>query len=516
MGKAEILNNKGMIDLNARRFSAALASFDKAIELNTNYSYPWGNRAIALWHLNRESEALESVNQAISLDPINSKFWNTKGCILIKIGNLNEAETCLRSAISIDPRNPEPWTNLGSIYFQKGELDLACTFYDSALSIDKKMAGAWFGKGQIANKLKDTDSAITFLDRAIEIDASDPVAWTEKGFALAQKGDLLAADRCFDATLRLDPDYPEAIGNKGETLRRLGKDTEAEFFINKAIEKQPSNPNNWNNKGALFSSRGLLDEAMVYFDKALALHPNHPDALSNKIGVLGASGRFAEAEKLLATVSIERIDNAPHLPPSIYVPKETTHIPLDTQTGSKVPAFCDELIRSTLVALRGFQASRPTYVREFISTGISLRETDFRDEFKRLMEMRFENIGAECKYGDGLADVRIQKSGSQLESMIFEFKVWGRNDYLDVVVQLMKYVTSFEAHATIVMVNPNKKPLFFTYAERIILCHPSYVANSLVIKPFIPDSNIDHYLSKHTTESGRIVTVFHFILDIMI
>lgn len=515
MGKAELINNKGMIELESRRFSHALELFDKAIEIDKNYSFPWGNRAIALFHLDKPDEALKSVDHAILLDPSNSKFWNTKGGILVRKDQLTEAEKCLRTAIEIQPDNDEAWRNLGEVYRLKRQWDLANDSFDHALSLNPKNATGWIGKGQIAYVVGNLDKALEHIDKALRIDNLNPIAWNEKGCALVKKGDLLGAEQSFKASLRSDPDFGDALSNMGEISRRLGKTAEAEKYLNEAIIKQPNNANNWNNKGALLSGLGNLTEALTCFDKALEINPGHLDALSNKIGVLGATGRFDEAEALLQNVSIDEDWDA-FQSPTLYIPRESTakYVPERARRG--LSEFYAEILKSTMIALRSFQASKPAYVQEFIQNQGqgSIKETDFRDDFKRLMEMRFENSVAECKYGDGLADVRIQKVGSQLESMIFEFKIWGRNDYQDVVMQTMKYVTSFENCAVIVMINPNRKSLAKEYPEKVILSQNTYIGESLISKPLLSNSNLEHFSSEHMTETGKTIKIFHFIFEI--
>jgi len=514
MSKSELINNKGMIELNRRKYSRALELFNKSIEADHEHSFPWGNRAIALLHLDRPNEALESVDHAISIDASNSKFWNTKGGILFRMGKMEDAEKCLRTAIEIQQDNDEAWSNLGTIYRFRQEWDDANDSYDHALSINRKSTVALVGKGQIENQLGKYDEAIRLINKALEIDNLDPIAWNEKGYSLSMKGELLEAEKCFEASLHIDPDFADAIGNKGEISRRLGKIQEAESYINKAIEKQPNNANNWNNKGALLAATGKLEEALHFFNKALEINPQHLDALTNMTGILGALGRFDEAEKALQSISFEGEWKNLQLP-TLYLPKESPDVPPSKDIRPDLSEFYSEIIKSSLVALRSFQASKPVYVKGFIEDNdIGLKETDFRDDFKRLMEMRYENTNAECKYGDGLSDIRIQKANSQLESIIFEFKIWGRNDYLDVVAQTRKYVTSFENCAIIIMINPKRKTLDREYPEKIILDQESYINGTLETKPFMRNSNMDHYSSEHKTETGKSIKIFHFILDI--
>jgi hypothetical protein len=45
-------------------------------------------------------------------------------------------------------------------------------------------------------------------------------------------------------------------------------------------------------------------------------------------------------------------------------------------------------------------------------------------------------------------------------------KVWSRNDYREVINQLMKYLTDFQPFGVIFMVNPNKSSIVDKYSQK--------------------------------------------------
>lgn len=514
MAKPELLNNQGEMLRRKGKLQQALHHFEKAIELIPKYSDAWGNRALTLFQLGRLAEAKDSIARAIDLGPRNPNNWNIKATILMKEMDFDGAEACLRMAVSINPRFHPALGNLGEVLRIKHQWDEAKTYYDLALSIDNHVEAPWIGKGQIASAEGKVSEAISYFNKAIEVHPRHPVAWNDKGAALAVTGDLLGAETSFDMALTADPNFADAVGNKGEVSRRLGKLSEAEVYINRAIQMRPGNPNNWNNKGALLSGQGKLEEALECFQRALSISPSHPDALSNKIGVLGQLGRFDEAERLsteLATAALGP-QGVFEKPFELYVPGEIREPAV--RPKEVITDFQREIVGASLVALRGFGSTKPLYVQDFVSKGRELLETYFRDDFKRSLEPRFESVGAECKYGDGLADIRIQSARKPTDSIVFEFKIWGRNDYLEVVRQVLRYVTPFENCAAVVMINSNKTGLGPKYVERVIEASESFVPGSIIVQPFHRPSNFDHYSSDHRTEAGRIVRIFHFVLDL--
>jgi eukaryotic-like serine/threonine-protein kinase len=55
--------------LRLNRPADAVAAFDQAIALDSNLAEAWSNRGAALWSLRRFQEAIASVDRALQLQP---------------------------------------------------------------------------------------------------------------------------------------------------------------------------------------------------------------------------------------------------------------------------------------------------------------------------------------------------------------------------------------------------------------------------------------------------------------
>lgn len=94
---------------------------------------------------------------------------------------------------------------------------------------------------------------------------------------------------------------------------------------------------------------------------------------------------------------------------------------------------------------------------------------------------------------------------------IIEFKIWGRNDYKEVVQQVTeRYLTEFDSDGYIIMVNGNKKSIKDKYIEYITNENEGYIDNSLNNYTI---SNFEYYETRHRTAFSE-YRIYHFIYNI--
>ena len=65
-------NNKGLALDDINKYDEAIKAFDKAIEINPQYSLAWYNKGRALYKLNKFDEAIKAYDKAIEIDPQHS------------------------------------------------------------------------------------------------------------------------------------------------------------------------------------------------------------------------------------------------------------------------------------------------------------------------------------------------------------------------------------------------------------------------------------------------------------
>ena len=210
---------KGLIltKLSRPRFSDAIKCFDKAIEINPNYSEAWRNKGT---FSESNSNAIRFLERAIELNPLDYESWRIKGVILYTWRHkFDEALECYNKAIEINPKDAGSWfdkTILLGFMGKTGE-EQEARKYHSELEEEREAC----------------------LDRALELESEDFKLWREKGNILYYSKKLLCeALRCYDKAIELNSNDSESWYNKSMILLDMNKPEAAKKCENRAKEER--------------------------------------------------------------------------------------------------------------------------------------------------------------------------------------------------------------------------------------------------------------------------------------
>ena len=121
---------------NAGRLEEALVYFDKAIQLNPNNDFAWGDRGLILDKQGKTEESLVSFSKAIEIDPKNAITWHNKGLTLIRSNKLAEAVHCFDKAIDNKENYAKAWYNKGRALSMLGQINRSQDCFDRARKLD--------------------------------------------------------------------------------------------------------------------------------------------------------------------------------------------------------------------------------------------------------------------------------------------------------------------------------------------------------------------------------------------
>ncbi|MBX9766358.1 MAG: hypothetical protein K2X47_03725 [Bdellovibrionales bacterium] len=196
---------------------------------------------------------------------------------------------------------------------------------------------------------------------------------------------------------------------------------------------------------------------------------------------------------------------------------------IQKQIPERVPWYKDirattyptDLHKSVITGIPNFaytlQKNPPAYLISVRSSIAESQEHDYRNEMERSVST-WCSSSSEVSHTDGRCDIILQNKDVGLNTLLGEFKVWGRNDYKDVVNQLLKYFTSFQNTGFVFMINDNKSSIVDSYRP-LILSAKGYVQDSIESNPIINSSIWPHFKSVHELNQSQKVTIYHFIFD---
>jgi tetratricopeptide (TPR) repeat protein len=165
----------GYVELARKDSKAALAHFDRALELNPERSdvSPLIGRGQALVGLNREAEAISAFEAAIAADPSQTdlvrrvevlKFRSVEQGLsrardAARAGRLDEAAQAYLAAIASSPDSPFLYRELAGVEKQKGDADAALEHFRKAVDLDPGDAKSLAQLGELFEARADFDAA---------------------------------------------------------------------------------------------------------------------------------------------------------------------------------------------------------------------------------------------------------------------------------------------------------------------------------------------------------------------
>ena len=297
-------------------FNASLQYYDKAIDINPQFSEAWYNKGGSLTDLKIYEDAIESYNSAINISPNYSEAWNNKGHVLGKLGrhedaiaaydrttnispkhfnawynrgnalnSLEKYEKAIESydiAIDINPQHAEARINRGNILYFLGRFEEAIMEYDNATGINPPYADAWYNKGIVLSNLSRYGEALVAFNKAIDINIDHAGAWNNKGNVLYLLGRYEEALISYNMSIELDSQAAEALRNKGVVLSGLERYEEAISMYDTSLNIDSQSVKAWNNKGGTLYLLGRYEEAMAAYDKAIEIDPQYAEARNNR------------------------------------------------------------------------------------------------------------------------------------------------------------------------------------------------------------------------------------------
>jgi tetratricopeptide (TPR) repeat protein len=300
---SEDYNYRGEAKLVKEDLDGALADFNKAIVLNPNLVVAHENRDRAIQSKNERNKtlaetwnqfgrikkeegdldgALHGYDKAIELNPNFSTAYSNRGFTKKAKGNLDGALTDFNKAIELNPDSATVYNNRGLVRKSKNDFDGAMADFNKAIELEPSLTATYVNRGNIKRAKGDFNGALDDYDKAIELKPDSAGAYNSRGELKRGKGDLEGALQDYNKAIELKPDSAVYFSNRG--LAKLSKRDLGGAFVdcNRAIELKPDFVVAYNNRGMVKQVNGDLDGALEDYNKAISLKSDFSAAISNR------------------------------------------------------------------------------------------------------------------------------------------------------------------------------------------------------------------------------------------
>ncbi|NEQ39274.1 MAG: tetratricopeptide repeat protein [Okeania sp. SIO3I5] len=263
-----------------RDYEAAIADYNKAIELKPDRALYYENRGDAYFKIGEKQKGIKDYDKAISLDPDSAdKYYNSRGKQLYDLGDYEAALADINKVIESKPDHALFYENRGSAYFQIGEKQKGIKDYEKAISLDPESADYYYNsRGEWLYRLEDSEAAIADYNKAIELKPDRALYYSNRGDAYFQIGEKQKGIKDYDKAISLDPESAHKYYNWRGWWLHILEDSEAALAdINKAIELKPDRAFYYKNRGNAYFQIGEKQKGIKDYDKAISLDPESAD-----------------------------------------------------------------------------------------------------------------------------------------------------------------------------------------------------------------------------------------------
>jgi tetratricopeptide (TPR) repeat protein len=264
------------------KVDAALATYDRVVNVRPGFAEAHFNRGNVLQTLKRYDEALASYDRALALRRDYPRALARRGKVLHRLRRHDEALASYDRAIHLRSDFASAHFNRGNVLQDVNRYDEALGSYERALALRPDYAAAHSNRGNVLQKLKQNNEALASYNRAIELRPDFAVAHYNRGNVLQYLNRYDEALASYERALAVLPDFAEALSNRGNVLQRLKRFEEAVASYDRALISRPHFSEALSNRGAALQELKRYDEALASFQGAVKVTPDYGDAHFNE------------------------------------------------------------------------------------------------------------------------------------------------------------------------------------------------------------------------------------------
>lgn len=217
--------------LNAAADELQAACKDRPGDADAAFHY-----ARALLYLGRDEEAVASVDRAIQLNSKEPEYRLLKGSLLAYLDRHAEAADEVRKAIELAPKNPEYRYELARVCLEGNKPSEAEAAYREALKLDPKHARALIGLGAAMVEQDREDEGLEYFLQAIRADPKSLLAQYNAGQIYQNREKYDEASKHFAAVLAIEPGDFRALAKMVQLSQALGRTKERDQYRERLFE----------------------------------------------------------------------------------------------------------------------------------------------------------------------------------------------------------------------------------------------------------------------------------------
>jgi len=260
---------------------AAMADYDRALQLKPDYYFALSNKGVLLGRVGKTDEAILLFKKALQFKPDYALALNNLGVALASKDETDAAAAYFLKALAVKPDYLDACVNLGNALSNKGKYEQSLQQYIEALRIQPDSAAIHNKTGVILHYLKRYPEAIQHYDKAMKLDMHNGDVYLNKGNSLLAAGMPAKAVESFKEAVRIEPKLLEGYINMGVAYQQMGNNEEAAKQFKEALKIDSNSVEAHANLGSVLYSQGMRSDALQQLSIALQLKPGSEEIKHN-------------------------------------------------------------------------------------------------------------------------------------------------------------------------------------------------------------------------------------------
>ncbi|MFH0994555.1 MAG: tetratricopeptide repeat protein [Pseudomonadota bacterium] len=275
------LTNIGYAFKQRGNLNAAIANYDRALQLKPDYYFALSNKGAVIGRMGKPDEAILLFKKALQYKPDYSLALNNLGVALASKGETDDAAACFLKALAINPDYLDAHVNLATALFSMEKYEQSLQQYNEALRIQPDSADLHSKTGVIFHYLNRYPEAIRHYNEALRLDSQNVGVYLNKGNSLLASGMIVEAVESYKEAVRLDPALLEGHINMGVAYQRMGNLEAAAQQFREVLKIDSNSIEAHANLGSVLYSQGKRTEALQQLGLALQLKPDSEEIKNN-------------------------------------------------------------------------------------------------------------------------------------------------------------------------------------------------------------------------------------------
>jgi tetratricopeptide (TPR) repeat protein len=230
-----VWNEKGNVHFKRQAFDEAISAYNRAIQLDPAFGWPYSNLALTYLILGQYAEAILLYQKSIELmkaDRDKAVSWNGLGNVYRCLNDYPNAVAAYQKAAELDPetngmrdgaesfqisrddQSTEMWNDLGELFFKTGAHDEAIRAFNKAIELEPHSGAAYNHLAYVLAARGQFTEAIPLYQKSLELfreNKDKTLVWNRLGNVYRKLNDYENAMKAYQEAVKLSGDSPSLL-----------------------------------------------------------------------------------------------------------------------------------------------------------------------------------------------------------------------------------------------------------------------------------------------------------------